>query len=682
MVSLEDSELVIFKMAKISCFSLIVGKKKKVKGDDESSRAGEMDKAIRTLHIRLQQQPVKPVEVNGLKPMKTFGAFIPYGVDKEPIKDDKVKTPDSPVGLCEAAYEAEDEHEESPNNNFNGFDLQAIEVTAAKEVSFRKMDFCESDKESGRGADRIQSGHLSDPGIGKAEFWGSPKLTRSCSNLETHNVDEMMPSKLPLSKTRPFEELQELAESVRKDVNPGSPASVRSHFSADKVMLKKHSSSQVLPSRSRRLWWKLFLWSHRNLHTSSSTATPKKLSIKTNLNKQGGYSSDTLEPNRAMQIEKMESPVSDKPLNKGKNIMNDNQSWGGFHTGASSLWPQNQWVAFSTEASSSSRVVEWVKDLNTTPSSLLPNEDENEEIVTPRTPPSPETAGGSSTYFTRGPNANLSEDTLHANTIIQTLNSSSTVAHISGMGIKAIPNISCFCSLRSVNLSNNFIVHITPGSLPKSLHTLDLSKNKISSIEGLRELTRLRVLDFSYNRISRIGRGLSSCSKLKELYLAGNKIGDVEGLHRLLKLTVLDLSFNKITTTKALGQLVANYNSLQGLNLLGNPIQNNIGDEQLRKTIVSLLPKLVFLNKQAITPQRAREAVTDSVAKAALGKSGWNPHRKTGKKLTQSLSFPRKRSDSISPKKTQSFPNRGHKSGAIASVGQKSMSKSKSLAKV
>lgn len=176
--------------------------------------------------------------------------------------------------------------------------------------------------------------------------------------------------------------------------------------------------------------------------------------------------------------------------------------------------------------------------------------------------------------------------------------------------------------------------------------------------------------------------GLSSCSKLKELYLAGNKIGDVEGLHRLLKLTVLDLSFNKITTTKALGQLVANYNSLQGLNLLGNPIQNNIGDEQLRKTIVSLLPKLVFLNKQAITPQRAREAITDSVAKAALGKSGWNPRRKTGKKLAQSLSFPRKRSDSISPKKTQSFPNRGNKSGAIASVGQKSMSKSKSLAKV
>lgn len=50
-------------------------------------------------------------------------------------------------------------------------------------------------------------------------------------------------------------------------------------------------------------------------------------------------------------------------------------------------------------------------------------------------------------------------------------------------------------------------VHISPGSLPKSLHMLDLSRNKIATIEGLRELTKLRVLNLSYNRISRIGHG-------------------------------------------------------------------------------------------------------------------------------------------------------------------------------
>jgi len=92
------------------------------------------------------------------------------------------------------------------------------------------------------------------------------------------------------------------------------------------------------------------------------------------------------------------------------------------------------------------------------------------------------------------------------------------------------------------------------------------------------------------------------------------------------------LSFNKITTTKALRQLVANYNSVQALNLLGNPIQSNISDEQLRKAVCDLLPKLVYLNKQSIKPQRAREMLTDSVAKAALGNSSRTPKRRTLKK--------------------------------------------------
>lgn len=131
---------------------------------------------------------------------------------------------------------------------------------------------------------------------------------------------------------------------------------------------------------------------------------------------------------------------------------------------------------------------------------------------------------------------------------------------------------------------------------------------------------------------------MSNCTIIKELYLAGNKISEVEGLHRLLKLTVLDLSFNKLTTAKALGQLVANYHSLLALNLLGNPIQSNIGDDQLRKTVSSLLPHLTYLNKQPIKSQRAREVVTDSVARAALGNSSWNSRKKASRRVTQGSS--------------------------------------------
>lgn len=54
----------------------------------------------------------------------------------------------------------------------------------------------------------------------------------------------------------------------------------------------------------------------------------------------------------------------------------------------------------------------------------------------------------------------------------------------------------------------HYAVRITAGALPRGLHMLSLSKNNISTIEGLRELTRLRLLDISYNRISRIGHGV------------------------------------------------------------------------------------------------------------------------------------------------------------------------------
>ncbi|KAI7726028.1 hypothetical protein M8C21_026078, partial [Ambrosia artemisiifolia] len=183
---------------------------------------------------------------------------------------------------------------------------------------------------------------------------------------------------------------------------------------------------------------------------------------------------------------------------------------------------------------------------------------------------------------------------------ISSLNALATTAQLANHGLAVIPFLSAFSSLRALNLSGNSIVRITMGALPRGLHILNLSKNSISIIEGLRELTRLRVLDLSYNRILRIGHGLGTCSSLKELYLAGNKISEVEGLHRLLKLRVLDLRFNKLSTTKSLGQLAANYNSLQAISLEGNPAQKNIGDEQLKRFLISLLPHIAYCNRQSV----------------------------------------------------------------------------------
>ncbi|URE42095.1 leucine rich repeat domain containing protein [Musa troglodytarum] len=133
-----------------------------------------------------------------------------------------------------------------------------------------------------------------------------------------------------------------------------------------------------------------------------------------------------------------------------------------------------------------------------------------------------------------------------------------------------------------------------------SPHFPDLSRNRIAAMEGLGQLTRLQVLDLSHNRISQIDHGLSNCTLIRELYPAGNGISPVKGLHRLLKLTVLDLSCNEIATTKAVDQLVANYDSLEALNPLANPVMSNTGGVLLTKVISGVLPRLAYLNKQPI----------------------------------------------------------------------------------
>uniref|UniRef100_A0A0E0HGH6 Uncharacterized protein n=1 Tax=Oryza nivara TaxID=4536 RepID=A0A0E0HGH6_ORYNI len=185
---------------------------------------------------------------------------------------------------------------------------------------------------------------------------------------------------------------------------------------------------------------------------------------------------------------------------------------------------------------------------------------------------------------------------------IAMLKPSSSIAQLSNLGLVAIPILSAFSDLRLLNLAGNSIIRITSGALPKGLRMLNLSRNNISTIEGLKELTLLRVLDLSYNRITKIGHGLASCPFLKELYIGGNKISEVEGLHRL-KLKVLDLHGNSLSSSKCLDQL-ANCGTLQSITLEGNPAQRNVGDEQLKRHVLRLLPHLVCYNKQAVRSRR------------------------------------------------------------------------------
>ncbi|KAG6661339.1 uncharacterized protein LOC122303873 [Carya illinoinensis] len=243
---------------------------------------------------------------------------------------------------------------------------------------------------------------------------------------------------------------------------------------------------------------------------------------------------------------------------------------------------------------------------------------------------------------------------------ISSLSAIATTVQLANHGLVMIPFLSAFTSLRVLNLSGNAIARITVGTLPRGLHMLNLSRNNISTIDGLRELTRLRVLNLSYNRIFRIGHGLASCSALKELYLAGNKISEVEGLHRLLKLNVLDLRNNKISTAKCLGQLAANYNSLQAISLEGNPCQKNVGDEQLKKYVQGLLPYLTYFNRLPLKASTFKDVADRSV------RSGISSHQ-LDRGIRSDHKATRKISHGLPAHRPSPLSFLGHKSQAVAS---------------
>uniref|UniRef100_A0A0E0M729 Uncharacterized protein n=1 Tax=Oryza punctata TaxID=4537 RepID=A0A0E0M729_ORYPU len=613
-------------MTRMRCIpGLLVGRRKKRVVADAKKASGDCPK-------------VKPVEFIDSPAAKCGGDKV-APCDVKVIVDDTVDA----VAAIEGGGGGDDHGDD-----------KALAKRGSMSSDF-EFEFPAREKSDGHGAEM----GAASPGVAEAAMAAavvvadaSPKLKRSCSNIETkrpgaHDAAEAAPA-----RSRSYGDLRNLpgggGGAISLETTPrgaaahpeASPASVRTSRTADHVMLKKRSSSQVLPSRSRKLWWRLFLWSHRNLHRPSPAARPAAAACTPAGHHGGGYTSDTLEEGPAAAA----AASADR---KNKKVMVDD-----------SPPISNQWVAFSADNSLHDRISAWVNSIDND-TFRIAEEDNNDDDDnhyhgdgdddddggehamehgdSEARPRALEVGESSGKGHGKSKRSTAADEVAQANTIIQSLNAFSSVAHISGMGLKVVPMIAPFSSLRAVNLSGNFIVHISPGSLPKGLHSLDLSRNKIANIEGLRELTKLRVLNLSYNRISRIGHGLSGCTALRELYLAGNKISDVEGLHRLLKLAVLDLGFNKVTTARALGQLVANYHSLRALNLVGNPVQANVGDDALRRAVTGLLPHLAYLNKQPVRP-RGAAAADGAVSRAALEAGGAGGGGRSARKRSSAAS--------------------------------------------
>ncbi|KAE9609046.1 putative leucine-rich repeat domain, L domain-containing protein [Lupinus albus] len=440
--------------------------------------------------VKLQHSQISS-EISDLK-SGVLDVVVPSSGIRKNSKSNLRVTSIESLFKAEDAYEREDEHDHSPfiKRELSDFDLQAHEVVMKypslyqNKAKYNIQLEEKKDTYSKKSVDTIQSGHVSDPGIGNADFSSSPKITRSCSNLERRDVLSDKTLHFISSNPKSFGDLQELS------ANQMANLLAMTHGSADRVMLERHSSSQLIKSTQLR---------------PSSAA----------LKNQCEYSSDTIEPNKGkalMRIVDSTSPGSSSGeyfLKSGMDKNTDNQRWGRFYNGNFSSWPQNPSVTFTGESSSFNKVDEWVKDLEI--QQPLPEDDFVDDImgsiVYPHSQEARTSMARNTAHLVQQPDVNLSNEILITNSIVQSLDPASTVAHLPRIGIKVIPAISHFSGLRYVNLSSNFIVNITPRFLPKGIHTLNLSRNKISTIEGLKELTRLRVLDLSYNRISRIGQG-------------------------------------------------------------------------------------------------------------------------------------------------------------------------------
>ncbi|ODV64081.1 leucine-rich repeat domain-containing protein [Ascoidea rubescens DSM 1968] len=116
-----------------------------------------------------------------------------------------------------------------------------------------------------------------------------------------------------------------------------------------------------------------------------------------------------------------------------------------------------------------------------------------------------------------------------------------------------------------------------------------MSRNRITKINNLSNLTDLKVLNLSQNRISKINKNLSNLINLTDLNLSRNLINNIENLDHLYNLIHLNLSYNDITEIKNLNNLtnltyldlkenkIELINNLNGLtNLTHLDLKNNI----------------------------------------------------------------------------------------------------------
>jgi Leucine-rich repeat (LRR) protein len=120
---------------------------------------------------------------------------------------------------------------------------------------------------------------------------------------------------------------------------------------------------------------------------------------------------------------------------------------------------------------------------------------------------------------------------------------------------------------------------------------IEILVNKITSIEGIQNLTKLNFLDLSLNQIVSID-GIAYLIKLSYLYLNNNQIVTIQGIENLAELEQIRLRNNKIVSFQGIEKL---------MNLKGGIIDlrfNNIEDFKMSITLNLKTKFLLLTNNQ------------------------------------------------------------------------------------
>ena len=152
----------------------------------------------------------------------------------------------------------------------------------------------------------------------------------------------------------------------------------------------------------------------------------------------------------------------------------------------------------------------------------------------------------------------------------------------------------CCCTILALGF--NRLTKLT--HLPQRIIKLEIKSNHLSKIQNLDSLANLLVLDLSNNRLTCI-ENLHNNLMLQELHLGDNHIKRVENIEMLKELRRLNLENNLLSSSASYRTLSLN-TKLTFLVLKGNPLAVQ---GKYKPTILSLLPKLIFLDYSRIQSQ-------------------------------------------------------------------------------